>query len=198
MSIFDGTATTYDLILWPLEVTALRRLRAKLATQAHGRVLEIGTGTGANFPYYTTEARIFALDASADMLRVARRRPCRACATVTQADGQRLPFADGTFDTVLATLVFCSVPNPRQALSEIERVLKPGGQLLLMDHTRGTHPITRLFTDALNPVWYGLNGSCHLNRETARMVAQAGFEMDNVEQHFGGILQLVRATMRYP
>lgn len=201
MSIFDETATTYDLALWPLEVTALRRLRTKLAAQAHGRVLEIGAGTGANLPYYTNEARIFALDASADMVRVARRRAhsaCRACATVTQADGQLLPFADSTFDTVLATLVFCSVPDPRQALSEIKRVLKPGGQLLLMDHTRGTHPITRLFTDALNPVWYGLNGSCHLNRETARTVAQAGFEMTNVEQHFGGILQLVRATLNRP
>jgi len=194
MSVFDGIATTYDLGLWPLEMAAFRRARAKLVRLARGQVLEIGAGTGANFPYYASQTRIFALDASADMLRVARRRPCQACATVTQADGQWLPFTNNTFDTVLATLVFCSMPDPLQALAEIKRVLKSDGQLLLMDHTRGTQPITRWFTDALHPLWYGLNGSCHLNRETARTVAQAGFDITQVEQHFGGVLQLVQAT----
>ncbi len=194
MSVFDGIATVYDLAMWPLEVVALRRFRARLARQARGRVLEIGPGTGANFPYYSDGARVFALDASADMLRVARLRPCRACAAATQADGQVLPFAGGVFDTVLATFVFCSVPNPRQALAEIERVLKPGGQLLLMDHTRGTLPITRWVTDALHPFWCNLNGSCHLNRETAQTVAQAGFDVIEVERRFGGVVQLVQAT----
>jgi ubiquinone/menaquinone biosynthesis C-methylase UbiE len=191
VSVFDGIATTYDLALWPLEVAILRRLRARLIKNVHGQVLEIGAGTGANLPYYTGEARVFALDASADMLRMARRRPCQTCATATQADGQILPFANNTFDMVLATLVFCSVSNPLQAMAEIKRVMKHGGLLLLMEHTRGVHPITRWLTDTFHPVWYKLNGSCHLNRETARTVAQAGFVVTHVERRFGGIVQLI-------
>ncbi len=192
MSIFDGVATTYDLALWPLEAAALRRLRARLVKDIRGRVLEIGVGTGANCPHYADGARVFALDASADMLRVARRRPCRACATVTQADSLALPFAEDTFDMALATFVFCSVPDPLQSLVEVRRVIKSGGQLLLMEHTRGTHPLTRWLTDVLHPRWYKWNGSCHLNRETARTVAQAGFNVTQVERRFGGVLQLVR------
>lgn len=193
MSIFDGIANIYDLFLWPLEVLAFRHSRSRLVRRACGHVLEIGAGTGANFAYYAGSAQVFALDASADMLRAARRRPCRACASATQADGQRLPFANASFDTVLATLVFCSVPDPLRSLSEIKRVIKPAGQLLLMDHTRGTRPFTRWLTDVLHPAWYHLNGSCHLNRETARTVAQAGFEAEIIEHRFGGMLQLVRA-----
>jgi ubiquinone/menaquinone biosynthesis C-methylase UbiE len=219
LSIFDGIANTYDLFLWPLEMTAFRRLRARLVELAYGQVLEIGVGTGANFSYYAPhrqmlnswnelykpkpqslagtvhegDMHVFALDASASMLRAARRRPCWVCASATQADSQTLPFADASFDTVLATFVFCSLPDPLQSLSEIKRVIKPGGQLLLMDHTRGTQPVTRWLTDALHPAWYRLNGSCSLNRETARTVAQAGFEANVIEHRFGGVIQLVQA-----
>lgn len=193
MNAFDKTATVYDIALWPAEVILLRRLRTRLVADAQGRVLEIGAGTGANWPHYRPPARVYALDASAEMLQVARRRPCQVCAVVMQANGQALPFADETFDVALATFVFCSLPDPLQALAEIKRALRPGGRLLLMEHTRGTQPLMRWFTDVFHPAWYRLNGSCHLNRETARTVAQAGLSITNAEQHLGGFLQLIWA-----
>ena len=195
MNIFDGTAMVYDIALAPLELAGLSHLRRRVMVQASGAVLEIGTGTGVNFPHYPKGAHVFALDASAEMLSTARKRPCRVCATFTRADAQVLPFRSQTFDTAVGTLVFCSIPDPLHALSEIRRVLRPGGKLLLLEHTRGHHPVAAVLTDWLNPPWLALNGSCHLNRQTARTVAEAGFNVTNIERHAGGIVQVIHATV---
>src|SRR5512136_793468 len=108
-NIFDGTASVYDVALAPLEWAGLARLRRRLMAGAHGAVLEIGAGTGVNFAHYSEGARVYALDQSREMLVTARKRPCRACATVTQADAQVLPFVMGAFQMVIGTLVFCSI-----------------------------------------------------------------------------------------
>ncbi len=196
VNFFDGAASSYDIVLAPLELAGLGRLRRRLLADAHGDVLEIGAGTGVNLPYYGDGVRVLALDQSREMLAVARRRPCRARTTVSQADAQSLPFASHTFQTVVGTLVFCSIPDPVRALAEVWRVLQPGGALLLLEHTRGHHPLAAALTDRLDPVWYALNGSCHLNRQTARTVAEAGFDVTGVERHAGGIVQVIRATAR--
>jgi ubiquinone/menaquinone biosynthesis C-methylase UbiE len=195
MSVFDGLASGYDIALAPLELAGLSRLRRRVIAEARGAVLEIGAGTGVNFAHYRQGARVFALDESREMLATARQRPCRACATVTQADAQSLPFASQTFQTVVGTLVFCSIPDPARALAEIRRVLQPGGRLLLLEHTRGHHPLAAALTDLLHPAWYALNGSCHLNRRTAQTVADAGFDVMRVERHAGGIVQVIRALV---
>jgi ubiquinone/menaquinone biosynthesis C-methylase UbiE len=194
MSIFDGVASKYDLALAPLELAGLARLRRRMVSEAFGAVLEVGAGTGVNFPHYRQGTRVYALDESREMLATALKRPCRACATATQADAQSLPFAAHTFQTVLGTLVFCSIPDPVRALAEIRRVLQPGGLLLLLEHTRGHHPLTAALTDWLSPMWFALNGSCHLNRQTAHTVAEAGFKLASTEHHAGGIVQVIRAT----
>ena len=194
MNVFDGTAFIYDIALAPLELAGLSRLRRRLVSEARGAVLEIGTGTGLNFPHYIQGVRVFALDESAEMLTAARKRPCRVCASVTRGDAETLPFASRAFDTAIATLVLCSISDPMRALSEIRRVLQPGGKLLLLEHTRGHHPLAAALTDLLNPAWFALNGSCHLNRQTARTVAEAGFHLSCVERHAGGIVQVIRAT----
>ncbi len=195
MSVFDGLASGYDIALAPLELAGLSRLRRRVIAEARGAVLEIGAGTGVNFPNYRQGARVFALDESREMLATARKRPCRACATVTQADAQSLPFSSHTFQTVVGTLVFCSIPDPARALAEIRRVLQSGGRLLLLEHTRGHHPLAAALTDLLHPAWYALNGSCHLNRRTAQTVADAGFDVMRVERHAGGIVQVIRALV---
>jgi len=105
-----------------------------------------------------------------------------------------LPFADGTFDTVLGSLVLCSVNNPHRALREVKRVLrKPGGQLLLLEHTRPDSPLLARLTDVINGPWYTLNGRCNVNRRTGQMVAEAGFYLDSIESHLGGLLRLIIA-----
>jgi ubiquinone/menaquinone biosynthesis C-methylase UbiE len=194
MSAFDGTAPVYDIALTPLELAGLSPLRRRLIAEARGTVLEIGVGTGVNFPLYPAGTRVFALDESPEMLATARQRPCRVCATVTQADAQSLPFSSRTFQTVVGTLVFCSIPDPARALVEIRRVLQPGGILLLLEHTRGHHPVAAALTDLLHPAWYALNGSCHLNRQTARTVAESGLHVTSIERHVGGIVQVICAT----
>ena len=195
MSAFDGLASGYDLALAPLELAGLSRLRRRVIAEARGAVLEIGAGTGVNFPNYGQGARVFALDESREMLATARKRPCRVCTTVTQADAQSLPFPSRSFQTVVGTLVFCSIPDPARALADIRRVLQPGGMLLLLEHTRGHHPLAAALTDILSPAWFALNGSCRLNRQTARTVADAGFGVMSVERHLGGIVQVIRATV---
>jgi len=83
-----------------------------------------------------------------------------------------------------------------RALEQVRRVLQPGGTLLLLEHTRGQHPLAAALTDWLDPIWYALNGSCHLNRQTARAVAEAGFDVTGVEHHAGSMVQIIRATER--
>ncbi len=192
MSICEAWVSAYDAGMVPLERGLLGRLRA-IFGQAQGRVLEIGAGTGVNLPRYPTISQVTALDISTEMLRAAQRRPARARFVLVQGDGQSLPFPTASFDWVTGSLVFCSLPDPAAALAEIRRVLLPGGRLLLLEHTRGSHPLAIGLTNALNPLWFALNGECRLNRNTARSVAQAGFDLERVEEHVLGIIQVIEA-----
>ncbi len=188
--VFDALASGYDLGMLPLEVAVLRRMRRRAFPQVAGRVLEVGVGTGVNLPLYPSGATVVAIDLSAPMLRRARRRPARARVRAVQADIHHLPFRDGAFEVVTGSLVFCSVAEPERALGEVYRVLRPGGRLLLLEHTRGRGPGAWL-TDRLHPLWLAWNGVCHLNRETARVVRQAGFRLRREESRILGIFRLI-------
>ncbi len=189
-SVFDQIATGYDLGMLPLEVAVLGRLRRRAFPQVRGRVLELGVGTGVNLPLYPPGATVVALDHSAPMLRQALRRRMRARVWAVQADVHHLPFPAGTFDTVTGSLVFCSVSEPLRALAEVRRVLRPSGVLLLVEHTRGNGPGAWL-TDRLHPLWLAWNGVCHLNRETGRLVREAGFRIRREESRIMGIFRLL-------
>ncbi|MFN3761833.1 MAG: class I SAM-dependent methyltransferase [Anaerolineae bacterium] len=188
--VFDALASGYDLGMLPLEVAVLRRMRRLAFPKVAGRVLEVGVGTGVNLPFYPSGATVVAIDLSAPMLRQARRRPARARVRAVQADIHHLPFRDGAFEAVTGSLVFCSVAEPERALGEVYRVLRPGGRLLLLEHTRGRGPGAWL-TDRLHPLWLAWNGVCHLNRETAQAVRQAGFRLRREESRILGIFRLI-------
>lgn len=132
-------------------------------------------------------------DASEGMLAWAAHRRTRAPVSLVQADGQRLPFPDGSFDVVAGSLIFCSVADPARGLAEARRVLRPSGRLVLLEHTRG-NGLGAWLTDVFHPVWRSWSRECHLNRETAQSVAEAGFQVQRVEQHALGIVRVIEAT----
>lgn len=190
MTVFDGLATGYDLGMLPLELAVLRGLRRRAFPFVAGRVLELGVGTGVNLPLYGSQATVVALELSGSMLQQARHRSTRAVVEPLQADAQRLPFAGGSFDAVTGSLLFCSVADPARSLAEVRRVLRPGGRLVLVEHTRGDG-VGGWLTDVFHPAWYALNGACHLNRQTARVVQEAGFRLLQVESRMMGIFRLI-------
>lgn len=170
-------------------------LRRELLAQAHGVVLEIGAGTGLNFALYTTEqvTRVEAIEPDSAMLNYARKRLslARVPLTLTQAPAEALPFADGTFDCVVATLVFCSVGDPARGFQEIRRVLKPGGTLLLLEHVRAKASFPARLQDLLVPLTTRLAGNCHWNRDTSQAVSTAGFQIQKSRQIDGWLLPII-------
>ena len=196
---FDRLAAPYDRGMAPLEKLALRQMRAQIVPRARGKVLEIGVGTGANMPFYGPSTRLTAIDESPDMLAVAARRSASLDnrASLSQMDVETLAFPSGYFDTVVTSLVLCSVVSQQRALAELRRVLRnPGGQLLLLEHMRPHVRPLGWLADLANIPWYGFNGRCNLNRETQQAVVQAGFELETVESRLGGLLRLIVAHSR--
>jgi len=175
-------ARVYELLNSGLaESNFMVPLRREMVGKAHGLVLEIGAGTGLNFSFYQPGQveRVEAIEPDTAMLRYARERmnTAQVPITLTQAVVEALPFADGTFDSAVATLVFCSVNDPVRGFHEIMRVLKPGGTLLLVEHVRSQGAIAARVQDALAPVTKLLAGNCHWNRDTAYTVAEVGFQV---------------------
>lgn len=191
-------ARNYDRGMWLLERVRLSELRRRVVGNVTGETLELGAGTGANAPHFPPGVRVTAIDLRPSHLIAAgdkaRQAGHQGEYSVTCANAQELPFPDNVFDTVLGTLVFCSIANPQAALAEVLRVLRPEGQFILLEHVRGRTPVTRRLTDWLHPIWYAVNGVCHLNRETAASVARAGFRIDHTSIHARGLIQVIHAT----
>ena len=163
------------------ESERMRAWRQWVAGRAHGVVVELGAGTGANLEWYRDVERLLLIEPSPAMR--SRLEPVAAAygAEVIDATAQVLPLEDSSVGAVVGTLVLCSVPDLPAALAEIRRVLRPDGRLLLVEHVRAGEPGTAAWQDRLDPVWCHLAQGCHPNRDTAAAVAQAGFTI--VERH---------------
>jgi ubiquinone/menaquinone biosynthesis C-methylase UbiE len=152
----------------------LRERRERLVPKAHGRVLEIGIGSGLNLPYYDASRvrRLCAVDPSAELLAMARSNAKRLKIDVelAQQSAERLRFADGSFDSVVLTWTLCSIPDPAPALAHIRRVLKAGGELLFIEHGLSPDPGVARWQRRLTPVWRPLAGGCHLDRPMATLL----------------------------
>lgn len=180
----------FDAFMYPLEALALRRRRRAIIPRARGAVLEVGAGTGANLPYYRWECL-----SGLDLVDIAPGSALRRIHAISgvpvrtrEADAQSLPFADRSFDTVVSTLVFCSVPDQARGLSEVRRVLRDGGEYVFMEHVRPDRRRPGRLMDVLNPFWLSLNGKCNLNRDTLASIRNAGFLVRHVRRSAGGIL----------
>lgn len=180
-----ASAAIFDAFMAPLESFRLRRIRGRLLGHAQGAVLEVGAGTGVNVAYYDS-ARLDSLTMS-DLddrqvvlgERIAREQPALAHrASIARIDAERLPFPDDSFDTVVATLLFCSVACQPCGFDEIARVLKPDGRYLFLEHVRPDHATMATVFDVVNPLWNQLSRGCNLNRDTLATLRQAGFEIE--------------------
>jgi SAM-dependent methyltransferase len=188
-------ARIYDPFLWLGERRALRVRRRELLAGARGLTVEIGGGTGLNLAHYPSELEGLVLaEPDPAMRRALERRVARLQprATVIDAAAERLPFADGTVDTVVSTLVLCTVDSPECALAEIARVLAPDGQLLFIEHVRASSPVRSFIQDRLATPWRAFAGGCRCNRQTVTAMAACGFALDIGESAWRGMPGIVK------
>jgi ubiquinone/menaquinone biosynthesis C-methylase UbiE len=187
--LYDATwgrafTAVYDRAFKATEEAGLRQMRTELLSGAGGRVLELGAGTGANVELYPDGVEQLVLaEPDPHMTRRLRAKLAESKreAEVVEAPAERLPFADSSFDTVVVTLVLCTVPDPRGAMVEIARVLKPGGQLLFLEHVRAEDPGLARWQDRLERPWRFLGDGCHCNRDTVATIAASPLTLGEVE-----------------
>ena len=151
--------------------------RAQTAGESVGRALEIGAGTGANIPYFPESAQLYAIEPNPHMRRRFASAAARAGreAVIVGGVGERLPFADESFDTVVTTLTLCMVSDLDAAISEIRRVLVPGGKFRFYEHEASQSPAVRRLQTIANPLWKFATTGCNLNRDISESIRAAGF-----------------------
>jgi ubiquinone/menaquinone biosynthesis C-methylase UbiE len=186
-------AAIYDPFLAVGEWSGMRRRRRALLAGATGRVLEVGAGTGLNVSLYPESVSELVLTEPEPAMRARlAQRVDEHAVTVLDAPAERLPFADGTFDTVVSTLVLCTVDAPRQALDEIARVLRPGGQFLFIEHVRADSRIRAFIQDRAEKPWRRFAAGCRCNRATLKAMQQCGFDVDAERSSWRGMPGIVR------
>lgn len=187
---YNRTAMFYDY----MDFMISDGTRRKITGLATGKVLEVGVGTGKNLPFYTSDCQVTGIDFSPKMLEKAQQRAqSLSNVTLMEMDIQQLDFPDNTFDSVLATCVFCSVPNPLQGLQELRRVCKPTGQLIFVEHVRSANAVLGLLMDVLNPVVLRLIGA-NINRQTLQTMEQAGLSLTTVDNLGMEILKIIQSS----
>ena len=179
-------AASYDRMMAAGERGKLGQRRDEIVGRAHGRTLELGAGTGLNLARYGPGVKALVLTEPFEPM--ARRLRDKVAAgegppaEVIETSAERLPFDDAGFDTVVATLVLCTIPDPERALSEVARVLKPDGRLLFIEHVRADTPGLARAQDLLHGPWYFLGHGCHDNRDTLATIRSSGLEIDDLQR----------------
>lgn len=186
---YNRSSKLYDFMEFPIELLKYRHWRKKLFEKIQGpRVLEVGIGTGKNLKYYKKETSGFGIDLSEGMLSKAISAAKERGVNLIQMDVENLGFKDNSFDTVLTSFVFCSVPDPVKGLQEIRRVLKPGGVALFIEHVLPESRFLRWLFNKLNASTVAISG-VHINRRTSENIRKAGFELDKDENLFFSIFK---------
>ena len=192
---YNRLAFFYDVLEAPLERYRFAQWRSKLTDRIVGkRALEVGVGTGKNLPYYPRNVKLTAIDFSNRMLERACKRALTVGSTVQlqKMDVQQLAFADNSFDTVFATFVFCSVPDPVAGLKELKRVCRPDGRLLLLEHMRPGNVLLGMLFDVVNPITVRMMGA-NINRRTMDNIKKAGWQILKEEHLSGDIVRWIEA-----
>jgi len=174
----------YATLIARADAAGLARWRDELVAGLRGHIVEIGCGSGAMFARYQDDVRVTAIEPDAAFAARARAAAADAAVPieVIEAGGEQLPLADHAADAAVLALVLCSVAKVETVLAEVARVVRPGGEVRLLEHVRSPRRITGVLMDAVNPLWLRANGQgCRLNRDPLPALARAGFEVDRVE-----------------
>ena len=192
---YDRIAPFYDFMEWPLEFLRFAGWRSKLTNKIVGpRVLEVGVGTGKNMQFYPPGVEVTGIDLSPRMLERARKRAdnLELDVDLREMDAQNLKFPNRNFDTVFATFVFCSVPDPIAGLQELRRICKTDGVLLLIEHMRPENWWLGCLFDLLNPLIVRLMGA-NINRRTINNLRHAGWRIESSENLSSDIVRWIEA-----
>lgn len=159
--------------------------------------MEIGCGTGINFSFYKNVS-VTAIEPNPLLRKTSLERASVAKAPIHVMEGyaEQLPFADHSFDTVVGTLVLCTIPNPVEAIREISRVCKPTGTILLFEHVRHENRLLGKLQDLLTPIWKRACDGCHLNRDTIHLLRQEDIEIIEINKHLGNIFITIEARKK--
>jgi SAM-dependent methyltransferase len=180
-----ASAVLYDPIMWAGERAGLRTQRKALLSRARGRTLEIGAGTGLNLPHYPDDVdELVLVEPDAAMRSRLQKRLSRSGqeTRLVDAPAERLPFPSGSVDTVVSTLVLCTIDAPDVALREIARVLRPDGQLLFLEHVRSELPALARWQDRLAGPWRRFARGCRCNRATAELITTCGLKLEQTRE----------------
>jgi ubiquinone/menaquinone biosynthesis C-methylase UbiE len=176
-------ARAYERISRDSEVRGTAEHRDRLLEGLTGRVIEVGAGNGLNFAHYPPAVTEVLAVEPEHLLRASAERAAKSVpVAVVAGHADALPAEDAAFDAAVVSLVLCSVPDPATALAEIRRVLRPGGQLRFYEHVRSARPLLARLEDLVTPAWSRVAGGCHLNRDLAASIREAGFQIDRLER----------------
>ncbi|WP_251028968.1 class I SAM-dependent methyltransferase [Bacillus sp. ISL-18] len=191
-------AEWYDFFMRPLEKRKFKRIREDLLSKAKGHVLEIGSGTGINFPLYKSVEKVVAAEPSTYMIYKSQDKLKQSSVNIelVKADAEKLPFADNSFDTVVATLVFCTIPNPNQAMKEMLRVCKPEGKLLFFEHVKMENRFLGGLQEWLTPAWKRICDGCCLNRDTLILIKNKDLIINDIKSYYNGLFLSVETIKR--
>ena len=207
MSFYEDKIFPYAL---DIALAGIQQARIDLVSSAKGRVLEIGMGNGANLPHYSAEAdEVVGIEPCSAMVSMAENKLAkldkksklnikREQYNLQVGSGEELPHEDNSFDSAIACLVFCTIPNAEKAAAEMYRVLKPGGSVLFLEHVHAKSSVKRRMQNWMNPIWKPLACGCNLNRDTKAVFSDAGFDYETIEEinHHPRMLPLFSSVMR--
>lgn len=174
----------YATLIARADAAGLADRRRALVAGLTGHVVEVGCGTGSMFAHYEGPLRVTAIEPDPAFLAHAHRAAASAAVPieVREGSGEALPLADASVDALVVALVLCSVPSAETVVAELARVLRPGGELRLLEHVRSPRPVAGALMDAVNPLWLRVNGQgCRLNRDPMPLLARARFAIERVE-----------------
>jgi ubiquinone/menaquinone biosynthesis C-methylase UbiE len=178
-------AAVYDRMTAASEEAGMRDMRRQVVSQARGRTLELGAGTGLNLVHYGPEVTELVLLEPDSHMGAKLREKVEASgrdARIVTSSAEQLPFEDESFDTVLGTLVLCTIPDHERAIAEVARVLKPGGRMLFLEHVRSDDPGLARWQDRLRPVWQFVAVGCQCNRDTLAAIERSPLTVDRARR----------------